>query len=234
MDEDGSLFIFGTGGYGRHFAQGKHSVKITLNNQPYENECRISGNVEFHCLMDKIKEKIAERGKVEGDLLIQAKPNLTLMDDTQKESHLIHGLLRWKHWKKSSKILKNHKEDLHETLLSDQSTLSQLNSHIHSLEIQFSRIQQELNVSKEQASLIKERVKVVLKEMDQCELLQKWISPWSEKLESLKRPFLETIRSEHFEISCLTSQQVLVFLNNFLSWFLGSKKINSVEMIWKL
>ncbi len=95
---------------------------------------------------------------------------------------------------------------------------------IQHLEQQFSEIEKQLTTSKQQAHELEQKIELGRKQVDQCQVLDQWISPLSEKLQSLKRSFLEKIGQNDFEVSSLNEQDVLVFLNlaglgELIPWF---------------
>jgi hypothetical protein len=210
VDEEGNLSVFG-GKSADLFLQGKPSVKISKNiHQEHDVKTyRVDSIAGTH---EEIKDKIFASGHLE-EVLHRAEENLPPIDEKTRQSELIHGRLGWRHWKKSWKLLKSHKLHLQESLSSDQVSLTELESHIQLLEIQFSQIAKELSDSKQKATLFREKVDLAQKQLDQCQILDQWISPWHEQLQSLKQPFLQTISSAQFKISSLTTQEVLVFLN---------------------
>jgi hypothetical protein len=214
VDEEGFLWFYGS--YLKFVCQGKHPAKISFA------DCSL--NFQGHEAIDRLKERIFTSGYVEDDLLSQPVPIVAPLDDLALEKKLIQGNMSWKHWKKAWVLLKEHQQTLQENHHDHQTRLSELENRIQQLEIQFLQIETELNLSKQEAEQIRQGVEFFSKQMNQCEMLDELISLWKDKLRSLKKPFLDKIRTAQFDLSSLNSQEVLVFLNllgisELVSWF---------------
>jgi hypothetical protein len=228
VDEEGFLSFLGS--QPSFVLKGKHETKV---NFPKECNTRRAGQVELFGLMDRMKERIVACGEVEEDLFVQLQENPPNFDDSAREKELIQGHLNWKYWKKSSIFLKEQLLSLQQSFHSDQFRLGELLPLIEHLENQ-------LNVAKAEASEIQENLARFEKQIHQFKVLDEWISPWKETLSSLKKPFLEFIHSEEFDVCSLNVQQVLVFLNlislpELIPWFEENQfDGNSLEILTDL
>jgi hypothetical protein len=160
---------------------------------------------------------------LEADLSLWPKLEDGVLPFEDQKEQLVHGSVSWIGWKKCSSEITSSLQEFESDIDSNQTRLSELETSIKELETK-------LQTLKQQADQVKTNLDIKGLELSKFQILNKWFDSMSNCKRLLKKQFLAKIRASDFQLSQLTEEDLLIFLNladvpELIPWFL-SERIN--------
>jgi hypothetical protein len=174
---------------------------------------------DFHFL-ESLKVQILNGRSVmylETDGLEEWRNTLTNIHSDLCQKLFLEGSLSMNGWNKSWQQIHSYRNDLQNMVLAQQQNLVHLQADID-------EYQRKLEETRKKFSGVKEKLDLLQTQLQTCAVLDQSFAPLSEAQRNVKQDFLAKIHADDFEVSSMSTHDVIVFLNlsgvsELIPWF---------------